>query len=63
MVQLPEDLDLVLQGLGVLDHLLGDKLDDAVGVGRLLESGLVDDPVGSSAKDLSESRDTLGLNS
>jgi hypothetical protein len=52
VVQLTQYFDLVLQGLGVFDHLLGDEFDDAVGMGWFFESGLVDHSVGASPEDL-----------
>jgi len=49
VVQLAKDGDLVLQALRVLDHLLDDEFDGAVGMGGFLQLGLVDDSIGSPA--------------
>jgi hypothetical protein len=60
VVQFFEDAYLVFKELWVFDEALVDDFDDPVGVGRLLEFGLVNDAVTSSADGLREAIGTLG---
>lgn len=52
MVKLPQDFYLILEAFWVFDHFFGYEFDNAVGMGRLFEPGLVDDAIGSSAEHL-----------
>lgn len=60
VVQLLEDADLVFEELGVFDEAFVDDLDHPVRVGRLLESGLVNDAVASPPDGLRGAMRTLG---
>lgn len=62
VIESPKDFNLVLKTFWVFDHFFGDEFDDAIGVRRFFESGLVDDPVGPSAEHLLRTERTLGLN-
>lgn len=60
MIEFTEDFDLILEGLWVFYHFFGDEFDDSIGMRRFFESGLVDNSVGSPAKDLTKLLGYLG---